>query len=207
MKIQKGTIRYFLNAYKVPNQRFLSWDHCYSFFNTANTRHETHMACLHLGFYLASWGMYRGSGWLLDKDYLVHEKVVIEILKPDYQRLKDATAADYVNNADLIDLLFVLRNKIREIYKNVAQNYPSDILVTKILLGTLGCVPAYDRFFKAGLKKYQQPQIFSKKSFLKFMCFCLENQQDLDAFKKSIGKNNYPDMKIIDMYFWHVGLK
>jgi hypothetical protein len=31
----------------------------------------------------------------------------------------------------------------------------SDILITKILMGTLGCVPAYDRFFVDTIRNYK----------------------------------------------------
>ena len=33
-------------------------------------------AALELGFYLASWGMYRPSGFLLKRTYTIHETVV-----------------------------------------------------------------------------------------------------------------------------------
>jgi len=36
---------------------------------------------LHHAFYLASWGMYRGSSFLLQKDYKVLTPIVEEILK------------------------------------------------------------------------------------------------------------------------------
>ena len=42
---------------------------------------------LHLAFYLASWGMYRGSSFLLQKDYKVLVPIVEEVLKPEYDCL------------------------------------------------------------------------------------------------------------------------
>ena len=44
-------------------------------------------AALQLGFYLASWGMYRGSSFLLRRTYTVHEEVV--------ERLGDEVAAPH----------------------------------------------------------------------------------------------------------------
>ena len=58
--------------------RYRSWEHCYYIFNRArnnNARNnETYIdyLSLHLAFYLASWGMYRGSSFLLQRDYKVH---------------------------------------------------------------------------------------------------------------------------------------
>ena len=37
-------------------QRYNSWNHCFEAFGTLK---DTKLLSLHLGFYLASWGMYR----------------------------------------------------------------------------------------------------------------------------------------------------
>jgi hypothetical protein len=52
------------------HDRLRSWDHCYNFFQSKFDSAEH--ASLHLAFYLASWGMYRGRSFLLKKDYLIH---------------------------------------------------------------------------------------------------------------------------------------
>lgn len=57
-----------------PNSRFTSFDYCYNYFQDARDQgrasdlaNEDHLmdSCLQLGFYLASWGMMRGSGQLI----------------------------------------------------------------------------------------------------------------------------------------------
>lgn len=35
---------------------------------------------MHLAFYLASWGMLRGSSFLLQKDYLIHNYFIEEVV-------------------------------------------------------------------------------------------------------------------------------
>jgi hypothetical protein len=55
-----------------PHSRWLSWNHCYEFFRQTNVAAEKQHAALHLGFYLASWGMLRNSK-LLNKNHLFHE--------------------------------------------------------------------------------------------------------------------------------------
>ena len=45
------------------------------------TEEKIDFLSLHLGFYLASWGMMRGSTELLDKDYKIHIPAVKVILK------------------------------------------------------------------------------------------------------------------------------
>src|ERR1700724_165165 len=51
-----------------PHDRDRSWEHCYRYFRSADAstiRKDHDQAALQLGFYLASWGMYRGSSFLL----------------------------------------------------------------------------------------------------------------------------------------------
>lgn len=73
----------FYNDLKVDeNGRYRSWEHCYSHFIKARGSQEIDYdyLSLQLAFYLASWGMYRGSSFLLQKDYKVHIPVVKELL-------------------------------------------------------------------------------------------------------------------------------
>src|SRR5687767_12024158 len=57
-----------------PSTRYASFDYCFNYFQEHRERGalgELHrgealqLSCLHLGFYLASWGMLRGSSDLL----------------------------------------------------------------------------------------------------------------------------------------------
>jgi hypothetical protein len=44
-------------------------------------------AALQLGFYLASWGMYRGSGFLLQHAYTIHLGVIDQLVAPQFSVL------------------------------------------------------------------------------------------------------------------------
>ena len=60
-----------VNKYKSqsnPDDRYISFDYCYNYFRTTNDlTQDIEKSCLVLGFYLASWGMFRGSSFLLQK--------------------------------------------------------------------------------------------------------------------------------------------
>lgn len=60
--------------------RFYSWRYCYDRFNSnmddCSEEDRTDYLALNLAFYLASWGMYRGSSFLLQYDYTIHKKAV-----------------------------------------------------------------------------------------------------------------------------------
>jgi hypothetical protein len=87
--IIKSATVFYKTLSEDSNGRFRSWEYCYKCFHDArnNPDADVDYLCLHLAFYLASWGMYRGSSFLLQKDYKVHKKVVKEILKPQYDCL------------------------------------------------------------------------------------------------------------------------
>jgi hypothetical protein len=196
-----GTLNKFIEEQNIEFHRFKSWEHCYNFFqkkyfiNSYNKEDNDDLAALNLGFYLASWGMYRGSTFLLQNDYKIHTNVV-KFLKEFYK--KDEYKFD--------EIIF-LKDKISAIYRNSAtpnsskNSTPSDTLITKILLGTYGCIPAYDRFFIEGFNSI----IGSTCSFDKDK-FDLLNKYYEDNKKKFTGfEKNYPKMKLLDMYFWKIG--
>src|SRR5690606_20568763 len=81
--------------------RYNSWSHCFQAFRELT---DKNLQSLHLGFYLASWGMYRGSSMLLQRDYLVHVEA-ISILK-SYNHL---SCDRDINNSQLKDILKLIK--------------------------------------------------------------------------------------------------
>lgn len=52
------------------------------------------------------------------------------------------------------------------------KNNLSDTLITKILMGTLGCVPAYDRYFVSGIRSQKIASgTYNIKSILQLVDF------------------------------------
>ena len=201
------------------NGRSRSWEHCYRVFRDARTdpSPDCDYLSLHLAFYLASWGMYRGSSFLLQKDYKVLVPIVEKILKPEYDclfgvacvGLREPEVQERYTNVydDIAEHFWPIRNEVagREIASSV-----SPILVTKILMGTLGCVPAYDRFFQDGVATYKvKTQEYSTNSVLKLVDFYEEHIDRLEEARRGmrVGDLIYPQMKLLDMGFWQIGFK
>ena len=172
---------------------------------------------LHLAFYLASWGMYRGSCFILQKDYKVHTPIVEEILKPEYDCLFGLACAD-LRESEVQDSLEKLCADIAEHFGPIrdevaGRKVPSSVspvLITKILMGTLGCVPAYDRFFVDGIKKYKvTTQEYSRNSLLKLVDFYEEHNGRLEEARRGMRTDDltYPQMKLLDMGFWQIGFE
>jgi hypothetical protein len=86
---------------------------------------------------------------------------------------------------------------------------PSDTLVTKVLLGTLGCLPACDRYFIAGFKSAGFSfSSLNANSVARILQFCHGNLAALrveQARIEKVGGIRYPLMKLVDMYFWQLG--
>lgn len=216
--ILESSVKFYDTLKKDENGRYRSWEHCYSNFINArdNKNAELDYLSLQLAFYLASWGMYRGSSFLLQKDYKIHIPVVKELLKEEYDPLAgiDCVELKREKNQRLLEKINAFLDEyysnIRGEVKNIkVRNQLSSTLITKILMGTLGCVPAYDRYFISGIKKQKVASgNYNMKSIGQIVDFYESNIVELENIRKDMKVNGmaYPQMKILDMAFWQIGL-
>ena len=201
------------------NGRSRSWEHCYRVFRDARTdpSPDYDYLSLHLAFYLASWGMYRGSSFLLQKDYKVLVPIVEEILKPEYNCLFGLACTD-VRNSDVWEQLKKLNKYIAKYFRlirnevrgRVVASQVSPVLITKILMGTLGCVPAYDRFFEEGAKYLGlEKKSYNEDSLRELADIYEEHNDRLEEARRGMRTEDlsYPQMKLLDMGFWQVGFE
>lgn len=207
----KNILSYLHNESITPYHRFNSWRKCYEYFQSIYLKCNGNddVAALHLGFYLASWGMYRGSTFLLQNDYSIHDGV-IQILKESKHNICNHRNEEV--NCE-IKVISEINDKIIAHYKKAhpnskGNNHATDTLVTKILLGTLGITPAYDRYFIEGIKFYNadkkpeekiEPK-FTGKSIVQLNLFYNNHIAEFKQFE-----DTYPKMKLLDMYFWQLG--
>ena len=210
---------FYEDARATENGRSRSWEHCYRVFRVARTdpSPDYDYLSLHLAFYLASWGMYRGSCFIFHKDYKVHTPIVDEILKPEYDCLF-GIACEGLRESEVQDRLEKLRDYIadyfdpirKEVRGRAVSSSVSPVLITKILLGTLGCVPAYDTFFGIGAKCLGlKEDSYKKESLLELADFYEEHNDRLEEARRGmrVGDLIYPQMKLLDMGFWQIGFE
>ena len=200
------------------NGRSRSWEHCYRVFRDARTdpSPDYDYLSLHLAFYLASWGMYRGSCFILQKDYKVYTPIVEEILKPEYDCLFGLACAD-LRETKVQEMLVTVYDYIAVYFKPMrdqvagreVKSRVSPVLITKIRMGTLGCVPAYDRFFQDGVATYKvTTQEYSlRRSVLPLVEFYEAHNDRLEEARRGMrpGDLVYPQMKLLDMGFCRLG--
>lgn len=201
---------YFSKTQEDPHARYLSWRHCYNAFSAREQTKNTDELALQLAFYLASWGMYRGSSFLFQKDYKVHVPIVKLLLEARYDPLRGISARELCQDRSLA-LLDELGVRIRQTYARAlpvsksAPNHATDTLVTKILLGTLGCVPAYDRFFVQSVKRHHISNgVYSSASVRAIAQFYCSHWDALEQLRGELSQcgTEYPAMKLMDMCFW-----
>ena len=193
-----------------PLHRFASFDYCFNHFSEKeNITRDIEKSCLMLGFYLASWGMFRGSSFLLQKSVKVFEPVVTFISKQD-ESLWSIDVDSYTEENI---------QRIRDIYAAVKDQLIEDgnadlVLVTKVLLGVFGFVPAFDRYFgitfralssgRCGFRRVDENSLNFIKEFYEANRNVIDRLSEktytLDLTTGLKTDRNYPKAKIIDMY-------
>ena len=159
-------------------ERYNSWNHCFEAFVELK---DEKLLSLHLGFYLASWGMYRGSSKLLERDYLVHVDAVKIIKNHKYLRCGLEHEVALHNLESILNLI----EELSSYYRNTHDVTPTDTLISKIILGTLGCLPAFNRFFIDGIKEKEYSFKTLKKNNLEgLFAFVESNQIELKNIQK-----------------------
>lgn len=196
------------NKGRLPEERYTSFDYCYNYFysffkggklDQLGNEENMQTSCLQLGFYLASWGMLRGSSFLLQKSVKHYEKLIraISRMSPDLWVLD----VDKYNKENVEKLL---KCKRRISYELHHPKKPTDTLTTKIMLGVFGNIPAFDQYVKKCFKIYK----VDKKSLNKIGFFYEDNKSTFDRIEIPTldfvtGKETsllYPKAKLIDMY-------
>lgn len=218
-EIIKAGIEFYETEDKQGITRYKSWNHCHKAFKEAKEKkkleeRDIDYLCLQLSTYLASWGMFRNS-FLLWCDYKVHEDVIKNvILNKKYSELWDIKIDNYNEH---ISKLSKLIKEIRDHYEPIREevynflektikkdNGLTDTLISKILLGTMACVPAYDRYFISAVRKTKiTTGVFNSDSIKK-----LVNNEVIKDILTEIPKkysDEYPQMKLLDSCLWQYG--
>jgi hypothetical protein len=195
-------------AKREPRLRYTSFDYCFNYFQS---HHEggkllellrgdaPQLSCLHLGFYLASWGMLRGSSELLQRNFVP----LVDVIANAPPAVWETDAHLYADGS--CPTIFETVRQIRGALPDGA----SDILVTKVMLGAFGCVPAFGTYFKKGFGV----STFGSKALRKVGDFYTANAEVIDRNRVHTlefdsgapGPRRYTRAKVIDMIFFVAG--
>jgi hypothetical protein len=215
-------IKQFMQERK-PLLRDASFDYCFNYFrrfkNEGRLRELTKQenlekSCLHLGFFLASWGMFRMSSKLGQKASAKHfEKVIREIShwagSHELAGIWEIDVPDYKDESAIQDLTNCYA-KIKElILPNEQKSHLT--LVTKTMLGLFGCVPAFDSLFISTFKLYtfKEDALKTIYEFYERHHTAINRESDramtLDFLSGEETTTRYKVAKIIDMIGFQKG--
>lgn len=219
----------FMNVYKDDaHSRFHSYDHVREFFKEnlyRDTITDKDLA-LHLFVFLASWGMLRGSSFLLQKDYSFLEPVVEILRDQKYEFLMDIDVlAEEFDREKYIAAILEIQKRIDQKWKKSTNywkydnragdeiakkiNKASDTQIGKILLGAFGCLPAYDHNILLSMGEAGITQQLNDVSLRELLTYIDENKDEIQTAQKYIKEKSgkeYSIMRVVDMGFWRHGL-
>lgn len=228
--------------------RYKSWEYCYNFFHSVHEKISNKnvsltspfgecvidgqkwtnkdQLSLHLAFYMASWGMYRGSSFLLQNDYTIYYGVVDTIFEDKYKELWDDKKLFSGNIENKISSILNLYKDIQNALYRFKEFYDTksyfcnDIedkteynpkfltIITKIILGTIGCFPALDRNFKYGfgISDGSKKSDFVEQTIRRVFDLVLNKKEEIESALEEIKCDELPPiMKSIDMYYFIKG--
>jgi hypothetical protein len=146
--------------------------------------------------------MLRASSALLQKS-VKHYVPVIEVIASSPAPIWNVDAHCYTEaNCGLV---LETAQQIRKALPDAA----SDILVTKIMLGVFGCVPAFDTYFKKGFGTWT----FGRAALMRVARFYVDNEDMIDRHRVPTlefdtgtdSTRKYTRAKVIDMVFFVEG--
>jgi hypothetical protein len=151
--------------------------------------------------------MYRGSGQLIRHSARRLIPTVEAVL----------TASDEIWSIDADDYSIRARDTVLSVAEELRRTLPSpasDTLVTKVMLGVFGCVPALDSYFTRGFglssnRPLRSDTLEAITEYFNGKAEVLQEQRifTLDFASGSETTRRYPVAKIIDMVFFVEGTR
>jgi hypothetical protein len=202
-----------------PERRFASFDYCFNYFQSfweddsvidVAAVENMPLSCLHLGFYLASWGMFRGSSGLRSRSLKQFEPVVELIARtPSDVWMIDAHCYSEAVCHRLVDTA----DDIEQALHYPDGSWPTKTLATKIMLGVFGNVPAFDSRVVAGLRKTKLTGRFGFRALRDIGRFYDDHREVLERHREYTldfatgqpARRRYTRAKVIDEIFYIEG--
>ena len=179
--------------------RYASYDYCFNYFHSYNDKKELaaedniEKSCLHLGFYLASWGMFRGSSILLQKSLQFYKPIIKWIAEDCPASVWKIDVNNY--NEDYIKELLFTYGKLAKFF----EGHNELIIVTKIMLGVFGNTPAFDEYFTKTFRnnygEISKFRSFNNKSLFAIITFYNDHKIMIEEFRNNSYTYNYQTEK------------
>jgi hypothetical protein len=170
-----------------PLRRYASFDYCFNYFQSYREQDRAEelaenmqVSCLHLGFYLASWGMFRGRSVLLTRSVSQFEPV-IKLIARTPRSIWQIDANEYT--AEACEVLAKTASDIQQALAFPNGKWPSPTLATKIMLGVFGNVPAFDSRVRRGLRDSDMTRRFGPRALGNIGLFYHAHREVIDRHR------------------------
>lgn len=214
-------IYYYFFLDREVEARHASFDLCFLYFQShrghlASTSINMENSCMHLWSYLASWGMFRNSK--LSK----HSPAVLKPLMRYLDMIKSSPIWSMDLNNYNKTLVLQIFSDITTLLSAAIRFNPTVTLVTKIMLGIFGCIPAFDQNFRKAFRNITDDsgnssnfQLCRDRELSIIINFYVAHKSLFDHLKGNIdvlninGKKTaykYTIAKLIDMFGFASGI-
>lgn len=196
-----------------------SWDFCFNYFQDhPKPTRDLEMSCLQLGYYLASWGMLRGSSYLFRETNVSHYLHAIKVIEDADQRLRGLDAEHYGDPA--------VRQSLLSTYARLGdallpRGGTRKTLVTKVMMGVWGVIPSFDTYFIAAFRSLAEDRENAAFRYPNDACLALlgefysDHAEEIDGLAQRFTTIDFTtgsptgrhltQMKIIDMFGFQYG--
>lgn len=216
----------FMNGLKAGgNHRYRAYDFCKELFDKYYqkvlngellTAEEKDYFALNLYCYLASWGMVCRGGLLLTRSYKFLIPLCDVLFDKTYCSLWNICSFEENYNCSQVMALYnALNNKIEQVKNDdrLEGKSATRLLLCKILMGTYGCVIAYDTCDLRGLDQCNvhtsNTSPLSEKLLQNTYHIIIEHKEEFKTIMEDMKTYpvNYTVFKVLDMILWIEGEK
>lgn len=195
--------------------RYKSWNLLRNYYfknvkgNPINSLEDERANTFALGLYtyLGSWGMFRSSLLMKAYNYTILKEVVQILSYSNYDDLSELKRLEDFTE-DKIQLLVEVFSKIEDHFKKLKFK-TTNTLVSKIILGVYGCMPAYDSNVTKAMRHLKIQANYNNHTVSNAIKNLIEYSKSINIESNNIVKKeleNYPIMKLIDMWLFGLGI-
>jgi hypothetical protein len=202
--------------------RTRSWDFCFNHFQS-NPRptDDIQLSCLQLGYYLASWGMLRGSSYLFTSTNARHYSDAIRVIEKHNPDVNGLDARDYAD-PQARKAILAAYGELRSVL--LPEGGAHTTLVSKVMMGVWGVIPSFDTYFIKGFRRLAEGRkekttfrTVSDTSLTLLGQFYLDHRTEIDALTQqhttldfasgNLSSRAITGAKVLDMFGFGAGYR
>lgn len=178
-------LKKYLSEKENDTHRYKSFDLCHHHFQSQFRDSDRKIidpekSCAIMSAYLASWGMMRGSSFLLDHNY----KRLLPVIEYFAELDEEYWEIDVESYPQKYDMILGIYDEIKS--RLIIDKSRDLTLVTKIMLGVLGIVPAFDEYFTTFMREQRMStckfRSFNREALESIHRFYMHNKALIDSF-------------------------